>query len=368
MSENKIIIAVGGTAGHVYPALAVAHRLTQLESSLSVLFLGGGLSSNRFFDPGIFPYRDISCSSFSLRKPLQFFTGGRSILRGIGQSYRCFKHWGPSLVIGFGSYYTLPVLLAAKWAKVPYVLHEQNRIPGRVNRLFSRHALFTGICFPEAGSLLKGKTVDVEMPLRQIFSETFSSKESARESYGLDPTKPVVLVFGGSQGAHAINRLIDKGVQESDAHSLQFLHFTGDPASTRQLQQRYHSCGIQACVKDYESNMPIAWKAADIVVSRAGSGTISEQIACGVPGILIPYPFSMDNHQEKNADSMEAIGAGKKLRENTLTPRTLREEIYRMLDADQLKRSQQAIKNYREERQVQDFSQSICQLLMGETS
>lgn len=365
MSEKKrIIIAAGGTAGHVYPALAVAHSLTQSDSTLSIFFLGGGLSRNIYFDSGIFPYREISCGPLSIRKPMQFLISAGRMTKGIWQSYSCFREFPPSLVLGFGSHYTLPVLLAARWAKIPYVLHEQNTVPGKVNRLFSRGALFTGICFPGAGRLLKGKTMEAMMPLRCTFSENLPSKTIAKESYGLDSTKPVVLVFGGSQGAHAINQLFFKGIKESDAHSLQLLHFTGNSTSTRELRQRYQSCGIRACVKDYEPHMPIAWKAADLVVSRAGAGTIAEQIACEVPGILIPYPYSMDNHQEKNADFMvQNIGAGKKLREKNLTPNALRDEVYRMLDVDRLKMSQQAIKKYREDRKSLDFSQNILRFL-----
>lgn len=364
MSEKKIIIAVGGTGGHIYPALAVASKLTKLEPRISILFVGGGLSRNRYFNKSAFPYREISCGTLSLRRPLASFIKLGHIAKGIQQGYRLLKEVSPSLVLGFGSYYTLPLLLSAKWAEIPIILHEQNSIPGRVNRLFSKQALFTGVHFLEAKKFLKGKTVEVGMPLREDLCLGSQSRESARKFFGLNNEKPVVLVFGGSQGAHAINQLFYQGFEEVALHEFQVLHFTGDPEFTRKLKQRYQSCGVQACVKDYETQMELAWQAADVVVSRSGAGTIAEQVEFQVPGILIPYPYAMDNHQEKNADFMvQEIGGAIKLLERDLTPNSLLERVRATLDEDRLMRMRESIESYKNGNPTVDFSSVILDYL-----
>jgi UDP-N-acetylglucosamine--N-acetylmuramyl-(pentapeptide) pyrophosphoryl-undecaprenol N-acetylglucosamine transferase len=318
MCNRRIVIAAGGTGGHVFPALSLAYQLK--ERGDSVQFIGAGLKQNPFFDREVFAFREILSGRPSLKTP----GFPLRIARGTWQSVRALKEFQADLLIGFGSYYTLPVLLAARLLAVPYVIHEQNSVPGRVNRLFTRSAKLTAVHFPSAALKIRGKPRLVAMPLRPGFQKRWS-REEAVTGYGLKSEIPVMLVFGGSQGAEAINRLLYESAPQ--LKSWQILHFTGNAAWKELLTKRYREVGIRACVKVFEADMAKAWGAADLAVSRAGAASIAEQIASAVPGILIPYPFATDRHQEINANYLVELGGGVKLSQSHLTSNFLIETI-----------------------------------------
>lgn len=318
MSSRRIVIATGGTGGHVFPAISLAHQLKKRGNS--VLFVGGGLEINPFFQKEQFSFRDISCGRPSLKTPAFPF----KIAKGTWQSMRALKAFHPDLLIGFGSYYTFPALIAARLLKVPYVIQEQNSIPGRVNRLFTHSARLTAIHFPAAANLIKGECRLVAMPLRPGFEIAWDPSDAKRE-YGLDPSRPVLLVFGGSQGAQAINELLFNTAPK--LNNWQILHFAGNSKWAEKLSERYHQADIRACVKVFETDMAKAWGAADLAISRAGAASIAEQMASTVPGILIPYPFATDRHQDVNADFLVGLGGAVKLHQKDLTPGLLLETI-----------------------------------------
>ncbi|NGX43510.1 MAG: UDP-N-acetylglucosamine--N-acetylmuramyl-(pentapeptide) pyrophosphoryl-undecaprenol N-acetylglucosamine transferase [Chlamydiae bacterium] len=364
MAEKKVLIAVGGTGGHIYPALGLANQLSQIEPRPSILLVGGALSKNPFLKEAAFPYQEISCGTISLRKPTSIPSNITKILKGVRQSYRLIQEFTPSLVVGFGSYHSLPTLLAAKWTKTPFVLHEQNSYPGRVNRFLSKYAAFTGICFPSAKSKLKGSCHEVDMPLREGYGFGVMKPQEAKRYFGLDSNDPVVLVFGGSQGARRINQLFQEGVERNNFQNVQLLHFTGDADYTRSLSKHYQTYDIRACVKNFEERMELAWAAADFVVSRAGAGTIAEQIEFEVPGLLIPYPYAMDNHQEFNADYMVlTVGGGVKHLERELTPQKLLQEIVEVFEGGKLLEMKQKLREYKLSKKRDDFCALISDLL-----
>lgn len=285
MQEKRVVIAVGGTGGHVYPALALAEQL-----DCERMFVSGGLKDNLHFCQGDYSFRQVSCGTFSLR-------GIPKICLGVMQAWRVLREYRPDLVIGFGSYYSLPTLIAARMCRIPILLHEQNSVPGKVNRFFSGKAVLTGVHFPDAKKMLRGDVIEVGMPLRKGLR---MEKSEARKYYGLKPDKMTLLVFGGSQGARAVNELIRDHIQELP--ELQILHFIGKHDPVKPYQDHYKKIGVNACVKAFENRMDIAWQAADVMVSRSGAGTVAEMIEYEVPGVLIPYPYAMDDHQSRNAD------------------------------------------------------------------
>lgn len=343
--KKKIMIAVGGTGGHVFPAMAFAEQ--QQKSDADILFVGGGLSHNRYFNQNAFPYHSVACGAIFKKSPLAVLRGIWNIAKGIQQSFKIIRHFKPDIVVGFGSYHSFPPLIAARMTKTPYILHEANSIPGKVIRFFSKHAVVTGIHFPQAASLLKGKTAEVGMPLRSHFNHEKSSPDAAFEYFQLNPTKKTILVFGGSQGAHAINKLFSQALIKIAQNQLQILHFTGNQLTADELRDYYRSHQIEACVKEFESRMDLAWQVADIVISRSGAGTIAEQLEFEVPGILIPYPLAADNHQEYNADFLvNTVRGGIKLREKNLDASILADAIKQTLE--QQKQLQQAISHYKQ--------------------
>ncbi|MBJ7449130.1 MAG: undecaprenyldiphospho-muramoylpentapeptide beta-N-acetylglucosaminyltransferase [Parachlamydiales bacterium] len=296
----KFLISAGGTGGHLYPAQALALELLKKNPKNQVMFAAGGLRINRYFDRDLFDYRDIQVSKVSWRKPLKTLLGTYKLLKGYLQSKKLLQSYKPDVVIGFGSFTTFPVMLAAKTLKVPIILHEINTIPGLVNRLFSPFALFTGIFFPETKKLLKGRSIRVDTPLR--YKNTDQLKMQAQNYFDLSRDMPTLLVFGGSQGALAINEIFCAAAQKLHQFSLQILHFTGDSEMTKNCQEAYCQAGIKSHVKDFESRMDLAWSLATISMTRSGASTISEQLHSEVPAIFVPYPYATDLHQHRNAN------------------------------------------------------------------
>lgn len=362
---KRVLIAVGGTGGHIYPALAFAKKLKKTAPWVNLMFAGGGLRKSRYFDRGEFPYDEISCGYFSLRKPLMFFKSLGKILSGTWKSRSIIKKFKPDLIVGFGSYHSLPLLLAAKMRSVPFILHEANALPGRVNRLFAKHALFTGIQFSGAAQYLSGKTIAVEAPLRDELRRAKGNRKEAFDYFRFKEDLPVLLVFGGSQGAVAINQLIVQAATRypNGFEKIQVIHFTGCLQEAGHVSRSYQALGAVHFVKDFEKEVGLAWAIADLFVGRAGAGTLAEAIEFEVPSILIPYPHAKDGHQEVNARFVaEEIGAAILCREAEATPQRIVNEIFSLLqkEPERLLKMKQAIKNYKENVQHQDLSSLVA--------
>lgn len=312
MREKRVVIAVGGTGGHMFPAQGLAYALKENNLAVKILFVGGALETNRYFDKAAFGYKSVACGSITHKNPFKLAASGLDICRGIMQSRSILRNFKPHLVVGFGSYHTFPVLLAAKSLRTPIILHEANSIPGRVNRLLARHVCLTGLFFPHAAELLNGPSLEVGMPMRKGYKLDLVQKSAALAHFQLSADVPVLLVFGGSQGAQSLN----KWMKEACVHSLfpsalQVLHFTGHAHVSEEMRALYAKRGIRAVVKDFEPRMDLAWRAATMALTRAGAGSISEALEFEVPVILIPYPHAADNHQQKNAEFLSyTIGGG----------------------------------------------------------
>jgi UDP-N-acetylglucosamine--N-acetylmuramyl-(pentapeptide) pyrophosphoryl-undecaprenol N-acetylglucosamine transferase len=361
---KKIIITVGGTGGHIFPAIALAKQLA--EQNLDLLFVGGNLSINPYFEREAFSYQSISCATFKKKNPWAILKTSTKIAIGIKQSYQILKEYQPDLIVGFGSFYTLPLLLAARMKQIPFILHEANSMPGKVNRLLSKQATAVGIHFPETATHLKGKTYEVGLPLRPGYCRGACSSAQARAYFDLDPHLLTILIFGGSQGAINLNNLVNKaftGQLTYKKDTCQIIHFAGDTTLAQLLRTDYQKAGLKACVKPFESRMDLAWQAADLSIARAGAGTIAEQMEFEVPGILVPYPFATDNHQEKNADFLvKTVGGAIKCIEKDLTPELLAQQI-ESLTEDRRERMKSAMHQYKIKYRPRDFCSLILEQL-----
>lgn len=360
----KVVITVGGTGGHVFPAIALAEQLKR-DHGAELLFVGGALETNRYFDRESFPYKSVACGSFVSKNPITLARSLGRVFKGMWQSRSIIKTFNPDFVVGFGSYYTFPTLLAAKMTSVPFVLHEANSIPGKVNRLLARYAAAVGVHFPVTATLLRRDAVEVGMPLRSGYRKDAVSREHSREYYHLDHNTTTLLIFGGSQGARAINLLCAQTLTGSLAGvPLQVIHITGDAALTEELTHKYESKGIKASVKTFEKRMDLAWRAADLMIARAGAGTISEAMEYEVPGILIPYPHAADNHQETNADFLtDTVGGAVKCLESGLSKGGLGDTIRELLQPEKRKQMKDAIADYKRRARKQD----LCSLVTNFT-
>lgn len=363
---KKIIIATGGTGGHIYPAMALAEQLTDELPDAEILFLGGGLATNRYFDRSAFQYESVACGSFVKKDPWSLFRSSLYIGQGLLQSCRVIRAFAPDAAVGFGSFYSFPPMLAAKLMSVPLILHEANSIPGKVNKLLSKYAAFTGVHFPKTLQLVKGNVVEVGMPLRSAYRHSKLSRHDARRYYGFEEELPVLLVFGGSQGARAINTLMANLAAEGPLSGFQVLHVAGDAASAELLRDAYAGKKIRAIVKPFEEHMDIAWQAADVVICRAGASTIAEQLEFEVPGILIPYPQAADNHQEHNADFIaNTVGGGVKLREKDVDAEMLASHLISLLQngGASLNPMRMAMKAYKKQSRKRDLCSLVKEVI-----
>ncbi|MCB1117879.1 MAG: UDP-N-acetylglucosamine--N-acetylmuramyl-(pentapeptide) pyrophosphoryl-undecaprenol N-acetylglucosamine transferase [Chlamydiia bacterium] len=315
--HKKLLLATGGTGGHLFPAQAIAAEVMKNMPGAEVLFAGAGLGQNRYFDHKEFNYEHVSSMTIFQPNLINIVRCPFLILQGLCQSIKLMRSFRPDLVVGFGSFHSAPLVIAAKLFRVPIVLFEANSYPGRVNRWFSRWARWVAIYFPDAANKLKARTYLIKMPFwRGVFERSEEvTREQSLSYLGFKGDKKTLLIFGGSQGAACINQWVAEAISELavDRSELQVMHITGNGDVTTHLRNTYSRLNIEAVVKDFEKNMHLVWPGIDLAVCRAGAGSIAEQINYEVPSVLIPYPHATNNHQFHNGQFMVETVRGAKL-------------------------------------------------------
>ncbi len=309
----RFLLAGGGTGGHIYPALAIAGALLARRPGSEVLFCGtqAGLETELVPAAG-YQLRLLSVRGFRRSLGLDTVRSALAAVRGLWEAYQLLGAYKPDAVIGTGGYVCGPVLLAAWLRGVPAYLQEQNAMPGVTNRLLARfvRAAYLGY---EEGRPFFSQTRSVLWtgnPLRALGSE---EKSAALAKLGLDAAKKTVLITGGSRGARSINRAVAAAFKQLTAdHGVQFLHVTGrdeyEATKALLLEQGLADCPAFH-LRPYLHDMPVALRAADLVLCRAGAIALAEVAALGLPAVLIPYPYATGNHQEANARAFEKRGA-----------------------------------------------------------
>jgi UDP-N-acetylglucosamine--N-acetylmuramyl-(pentapeptide) pyrophosphoryl-undecaprenol N-acetylglucosamine transferase len=350
---KKVVIATGGTGGHIFPAEGLGRDL--LSQGVEVVFIGGGLSKNRYFRRDEFRYEEVPSSV--LKGLGSLWTIGR----GIAESLRLLREIAPDLIVGFGSFYTFPVLVAAQMRRRPIVLFEPNAIPGKVNRLFSRFAQFSAVQFPLARQGMRGDVRVVDVPRGR---GGLVDPARARDYFYLRPHRPTILIFGGSQGSEAINRAVARATQglAREGEEFQVIHIAGTSASAQALRDHYQKMGIPSCVKAFEEKMDLAWSAADLVICRSGAVSVAEQIGFSVPAIFIPFPRAADNHQMANAQFVESLGGAVVMPEKHLSADGLQREIRRLLQGE-LPEMRRRLTEFQKGREAKSLSRALAEFL-----
>jgi UDP-N-acetylglucosamine--N-acetylmuramyl-(pentapeptide) pyrophosphoryl-undecaprenol N-acetylglucosamine transferase len=318
----NIVFAVGGTGGHLFPAIAIAQEFMARNCASRIIFLGTGkpIEVSVLSEYG-FVSRKICAEGIKGRG---FFRQVRAILimlRGVFQSIRILKSDKPDLVVGMGSYSAAPVVLAAWLNRIPVVLCEQNVLPGITNRLLSRIADTVCVSFKDTlGNLPKSKIRFTGNPVR---IEILQAKQKKKEMTG----PFTVLVLGGSQGAHGINMAVIEALGTlRQIENLFFIHQTG-VTDENIVRTAYEKNRIPCEVKTFFKNMAGIYQRADLVICRAGATTVAEISALGKPSIFIPFPHAADDHQVLNAQNLCAAGASEMIFEKDLTGELLAEKI-----------------------------------------
>lgn len=305
---KRVLLAGGGTGGHLYPGLAVADRLTR--EGVECLFIGTrkGLESRVVPERG-YPIRFIQARGLSLR-PVALVKALASLSWGTFQSLRILASFRPQLVVGTGGYVSAPVVLAAALRGLPSVVLEQNAVPGKTTRLLGRLARRVCVSFEASADHLPSARVVVTG--NPVAPEVLNAdRAQARLSLSIPEGQPCLLVTGASQGARSLNEAVLKALPGWRERPWTIIHLTGPShfeAVREQSQHVLSGSRLDYRPEGYRGEMAVAYAAADLVVGRAGATTIAEITARGLPSVLVPYPHAAEGHQEKNAEALVSRG------------------------------------------------------------
>ena len=334
-AKPLVAIACGGTGGHLFPGIAVGDEL--MRRGCEILLLVSEKEIDEQAVKSAYGMRVVALPAVGLQRG-QFGKFARGFAKSFVAVRRVFAERPPRAVVGMGGFACAPPILAGKLFRAATFLHESNSIPGKANRMLAPVVDRVFVGFPQASARLHNRNVLVSgTPVRPQFQPTVP--EPCRLALGLEPSRPVLLVMGGSQGAGAINKLIFEALPElrRAVPDLQFLHLAG-PNDEANARAQYATQKAKAVVHTFLTEMELALGAATLVVSRAGASSLAELAAMQLPAILIPYPTAADNHQFYNAHAFASAGAAVRLDQAEATGEKLAALIVKLLqDANDMK-------------------------------
>jgi UDP-N-acetylglucosamine--N-acetylmuramyl-(pentapeptide) pyrophosphoryl-undecaprenol N-acetylglucosamine transferase len=358
----RLVIAAGGTGGHLYPGIAVARCFAAHCPGTEVLFVGhqGGLEERLLPREG-FRVSLVTVQALKGRSRLAQAQALGVLGLGTLQAMRLLWQVRPHLVVGAGGYVMGPVVLAATLLRVPRVILEQNVVPGLTVRALARYAQRVFTSFPDSAAYLPGRPVEYTgTPVREEICQV-GATEPRRADGRLH-----LLVFGGSQGAHRLNQAMLQVAPVLVAHQsrLCLVHQTGE-ADCAEVTQAYARVGLQAEVQPFLHDMADRYHWADLVLCRAGASTLAELTTCGKPAILVPYPYAADDHQRHNAMAIQRQGAAHVIFDADLTGARLYEVLEPLLLKPELLRQQAAQSRRLGRPQAADAIVTTCLELLG---
>lgn len=327
-SEYRIIIAGGGTGGHLFPGIAVAREVQSKDRNAEILFVVGrkkmetGILSTYGFQTESIDVKGLKGQGW--KQTLQVLI---RIPGSIMQSVSIIRRFSPSIVLGVGGYSSGPFCLTARGMGIPTAIHEQNSYPGLTNRLLARIVDRTFISFEACEPFLKTKNkVLTGNPIREELIRENENRPENKETFS-------VLVVGGSQGARAINEVFVETLAQlkTAGKRIRVIHQTGQTDYER-VQAEYAKRGLSGKVAPFIEEMAKAYRFSDMVVGRAGATTIFELAALGKPSVLIPYPFAANQHQKTNANALVEIGGAEIIHQKDLNGESLGRVLMKYMD------------------------------------
>ena len=328
----RVLIAAGGTGGHIYPGIAVAQEIMRRDGDSKVRFVG----TTRGLESRLVPQAGFELALIDISGLKNVSLAAR--MRGLAMLPTSFlsaltimRQFKPDVVVGAGGYVSGPVVMTAALTNRPTLIMESNALPGFTNRVLARLVDRAAVSFEEALPFFRGKAVVTGNPVRHEFFEIpLKSRDATRFS---------VLVFGGSQGARAINEAMMAGLTrlKTSTVPVHIKHQTG-PADFDKVKAAYNQAGWNqdAEVTSYIDNMMADFAEADLVVCRAGATTTAELIAAGKAAVMIPFPLAADDHQRKNAEALQASGAARMILQHDLNGERLAKEIIELAEQPQM--------------------------------
>ena len=336
LDDKRLVITCGGTGGHFYPGLALARRMMERRGHVLLLLSGVNSESQRSIAENFgVPVKVLPLMPSPGKSPVRWCRFLFGLVRGRVQTLREIRDFAPQAVLGMGSFAELPVILAAKRRKLPIWLHDGNARIGRANRMLGKYARFLGTAFPAVNASAADCPCEaVGMPLRpELLNAARMTRQEAvarlNERYGaeLEPDRITLLVFGGSQGAQAINEVVPVALRALDPGAkLQVIHLTGANKLVA-VQEAYSHVAFPSLVLPGCDRMELPYSAGDLVISRSGGSTLAELALFGKAAVLIPYPYAAENHQYDNACVFVDAGAAVLLNQPECSPERVAELV-----------------------------------------
>ena len=342
----KILIACGGTGGHIFPAVSVAQELKK-DSKNEIIFI----TTKKSRDKDILVktannVHAITIAPMPTKIGLGFFMFGGKFIIGLFQSLHLILRSRPDVVAGFGGYVCGPVVMAGKFLGKPTLIHEQNVYPGRANKFVAGFADKIALSFEDTKKYLKKGDFFVSgNPIRKEFETT--QRDEARKKLGIENGEFNILIMGGSQGSHKINTIAPEAIKEIKGSfgNICVTHITGKD-DEEIVKEKYRQINVPHLVYPFLANIWYAIKAADLVVARSGASSITEFAASGLVSIFIPYPYALA-HQKQNALVLKNQNACEIIDDSELTKETLKEKIAELIkDRNRASRMGENIKKF----------------------
>jgi UDP-N-acetylglucosamine--N-acetylmuramyl-(pentapeptide) pyrophosphoryl-undecaprenol N-acetylglucosamine transferase len=312
---KRIIIAGGGTGGHIFPAIAIANALKRNSPGAEILFIGakGKMEMEKVPQAG-FAIRGLDIAGFNRSSFIKNIGLPFKIIKSIFQVRGIVNSFKPNAVIGVGGYSSFPVLRYAQAKRIPTFIHEANSFAGKTNILLGKKASGIYVASDGMEKFFPAHKIRVTgNPVRASILKTINREESIR-FFDLDPAKKTVLASGGSLGAKGINEAIEANLYEFEKNDVQLIWQTGKPFAEKAKQLSTGKRNIWT--KDFITQMEYAYGAADVVISRAGAMAIAELCVVRKPVVFVPFPFAAENHQTVNAQNLVSKNAGMMIRDD----------------------------------------------------
>jgi len=302
--NKKVIMAGGGTGGHIFPAIAIANALKKKDPLIEILFVGarGKMEMEKVPQAG-YPVKGLDIAGFNRSSLIKNIGLPFKIMKSLWQARAIMNEFNPDVVVGVGGYASFPMLRLAQRRKIPTVIQEQNSYAGKTNRIIGKKADVICVAYEGMDRFFpKEKIILTGNPVRSAITGSTVSKPEAIQFFSLEEGKKTVLVTGGSLGAKSINEAVDKHLDELLDAGLQLIWQTGTPYGVRAKERAKGKNGVW--VNEFITRMEYAFAAADLVISRAGAMAVAELCVVKKPVLFIPFPYAAEDHQTANAMSL----------------------------------------------------------------
>lgn len=317
-ARQRVIIACGGTGGHLFPGIAVAESLRERGHAVLLLVSEKEIDALATEGHGELEFRKLPTVGMGRVISLKTFQFLMASWKAYRQCRGIVREFEANAVLGMGGFTSTPPVVAGRRAGCRTFIHESNSIPGKANRVTARFCDVVLLGLEDCAARFPSReTRVVGTPVRSALRQPVD-RRAALEKFGLEEGRRTLLVMGGSQGARGVNRLVCEALASRDAGDFQVIHITG-PADYAEVSEKYEKIPLRSAVVPFLHEMHCAYTLADLAVSRSGASSLAELAFFGIPSILIPYPFAAEDHQTKNADGFSRRDAAVLVEEKGLT-------------------------------------------------